>query len=83
MIRDLIGRAAGRIVVMPGAGLTPENMAEVARETGAHEFHGTFRSPFAGDMCYLNESLGDEAEENTHWLCDAAKLGKLFQTDTP
>ncbi|HJU06927.1 MAG TPA: copper homeostasis protein CutC, partial [Rhodanobacteraceae bacterium] len=41
LIRQLIERARGRIVIMPGAGITSDNIAEVAAMTGAREFHAS------------------------------------------
>ncbi|MCQ2149880.1 MAG: copper homeostasis protein CutC [Bacteroidales bacterium] len=41
LIAELVRRAAGRISIMPGAGITPENLPAIAAETGASEFHGT------------------------------------------
>ena len=38
-----IAHAAGRIALMPGAGLDPANIAAVARATGAAEFHASAR----------------------------------------
>ena len=38
-----IAYAAGRIALMPGAGITPGNIAGVARVTGAREFHASAR----------------------------------------
>lgn len=38
-----IAHADGRIAVMPGGGLTPANVASVARATGAAEFHASAR----------------------------------------
>ena len=41
LIRQLVERADGRIVVMPGSGITPANLHTVSDMTGASEFHGT------------------------------------------
>ena len=41
LIAELVRRAADRIIVMPGAGITPSNLDEIANKTGAVEFHGT------------------------------------------
>ena len=41
LIRELVSRAAGRIIVMPGSGVTPENVDELAAWCGATECHGT------------------------------------------
>ena len=38
---DLVARAAGRIVIMPGCGITPANLSEIAATTRAAEFHGS------------------------------------------
>ena len=41
VLRDLIARAAGRITIMPGCGVRPGNIDEIASVTGAAEFHGS------------------------------------------
>ena len=38
---DIVARAAGRIVIMPGCGITPANLPEIAATTRAAEFHGS------------------------------------------
>ena len=40
-LRDLVARAAGRIVIMPGCGITPANLPVIAATTQATEFHGS------------------------------------------
>lgn len=39
ILRSLIHQAAGRITILPGGGLHPGNIAQVARATGARELH--------------------------------------------
>ena len=39
ILRSLIHQAANRITILPGGGLHPRNIAEVARVTGARELH--------------------------------------------
>lgn len=41
MIAQLIERAGGRIIVMPGAGIKPVNIAAIEAATAATEFHST------------------------------------------
>jgi copper homeostasis protein len=43
LIRGLIERAAGRIEILPGAGISPENAASLIVHTGARQIHGSFR----------------------------------------
>ncbi len=39
LLRKMVDHAAGRIRIMPGAGISAANIAEIARSTGAREFH--------------------------------------------
>ncbi len=43
-IAALVRQAAGRIVVMPGAGITPGNAGALVRGTGATELHASCRT---------------------------------------
>jgi copper homeostasis protein len=45
LIASLVKQSAGRIVIMPGAGINPANIAEIQRLTGAAEFHSSARAP--------------------------------------
>ncbi len=40
-LRRLMAYARGRVVVLPGAGITYGNVAHIARELDAGELHGT------------------------------------------
>lgn len=41
LIAKLIDQAAGRIIIMPGAGITPDNISLLQQSTNAVEFHST------------------------------------------
>ncbi len=41
VLAELVRRAVRRITIMPGGGVTPENIGEIARACGAAEFHGS------------------------------------------
>lgn len=41
LIAALVQKAAGRIIIMPGAGVNKSNLDEIQQFTGAVEFHGT------------------------------------------
>ena len=41
LIGELVRRAAGRIVVMAGCGVRPGNIAQIASDSGASEFHSS------------------------------------------
>ena len=38
-IRALVAQAKGRIAILPGGGITPDNVARLVRETGVREVH--------------------------------------------
>jgi copper homeostasis protein len=59
VIAGLVKQADNRIKVMAGAGIRSGNLAEVARLTGAHEFHGSARTVVKSRMRYLNPALKD------------------------
>lgn len=42
-LRRLIERAGDRIIIMPGAGVTPGNAAAIISATGCSELHGSFQ----------------------------------------
>lgn len=42
-IRKMIEFSAGRIEVLPGGGVTPENAAAILAATGANQLHGSFQ----------------------------------------
>lgn len=41
LLRSLVRQAAGRIIIMPGSGVTPANAAHILHETGAAEIHAS------------------------------------------
>ena len=43
LLKDLVKQSAGRIIIMPGAGVNPENAHHILSETGATEIHGSLR----------------------------------------
>ena len=45
LIASLVQQSAGRIIIVPGAGINPANIAEIQRLTGAAEFHSSARAP--------------------------------------
>ena len=44
LLRQLVLQARGRLIVMPGAGVTPANVRLILDATGATEIHGSLRS---------------------------------------
>ncbi len=59
LIRDLVMQATGRLAVMPGAGITAQNVAALATATGAHEFHASAKHQLPSGMQHRRLLLGD------------------------
>jgi copper homeostasis protein len=57
LIRELVKRAAGRIIVMPGCGVREDNIALIEAETGAKEFHTSARNVVFSRMDFRNENI--------------------------
>ena len=79
VLRRLIEQAGDRIIVMPGAGVTPENAGLLIQSTGLKELHGTFRSFYPGGMQYRNEKLSHPETEYFLGLPDAEKIRKIIR----
>jgi copper homeostasis protein len=54
LIRELAQQARGRIVVMPGGGITERNISKIVAATGATEIHASGRVTVEGPMLYRN-----------------------------
>ena len=52
LIAEMQRRADGRISVMPGCGLTPENVAKVIAGTNVSEVHAACSEPVPGDPAF-------------------------------
>lgn len=82
-IAQLVNQAGDRIIIMPGSGVTPENIAELAQRTGAREFHFTGRIPEPSPMRYRHEgvSMGGTVtiDEYAYLFTDPKKISQARQ----
>lgn len=80
LIAELVRRAQGRIIIMPGCGVNESNVAELAKATGAEEFHMSARHRVEGGMVYRNErvSMGGTVtvEEFARDITDPERVAK-------
>ena len=79
----LVKQAADRIIIMPGAGVTPENVADLARKTGAREFHFSGRTAEPSPMRYRHEgvSMGGTVtiDEYAYLFTDPKKIRQAVE----
>lgn len=80
-IKALIQQAAGRISIMPGAGVKTDNIAEIIRITGAKEFHASAKHAVKSQMGFRNPnlSMGTSEDEFSYDLTDAQTVKNLIQ----
>ncbi|XP_073096661.1 copper homeostasis protein cutC homolog isoform X2 [Manis javanica] len=57
LIKRLIDQAKGRIVIMPGGGITDRNLQRILEGSGATEFHCSARSARDSGMKFRNSSV--------------------------
>ncbi len=75
LLKKLVEKAAGRIIVMPGAGISVQNIREIMEITGAQEFHLTGRKKIVqpnpgGDIPGL---------EWWYWASDEATIREVVE----
>jgi copper homeostasis protein len=56
-ITHLVQAARGRIAIMPGGGITAENIAAISHATGAREFHSSVRTSFPSPMRFHKQGM--------------------------
>jgi copper homeostasis protein len=57
IIAQLIEKAGGRIIIMPGSGVNEQTVQQIANETGATEFHFSATQLRPSIMEYRNETI--------------------------
>ena len=67
-IRDLVQLAGNRAEIMPGGGLTEENLPQLVRDTGVREVHMSARATVQSAMIYRNPdcSMGTYSKEHEY-----------------
>jgi copper homeostasis protein len=80
MIAKLIKQAGGRIIIMPGAGVSVANIKELIQLTGATEFHASAKHAVKSKMLFRNPRLtmGTIADEFSYDLTDDETVKSLI-----
>lgn len=82
LISELVKLAGDRITIMPGSGLNEETIREVARITGASEYHLTGRSTESSGMVFRKTEIAIShpalsGEEYQIKIADALRIAKI------
>lgn len=86
-IARLIQQADGRIIVMPGAGVRSGNIANLARETGATEFHASAKralpTRFTAGTTLQGMDAGELRTDEAEVRAMASALARIDRTRQP
>ena len=66
LLGELVKAAGERIMIMPGCGVNEGNIAEIARLSGAREFHFSAREPVESGMIFRNPDVAMGSEEDPY-----------------
>lgn len=79
VIKELIFRAHDRITIMPGSGVTANNIILVAENTGAKEFHSSAGVYTESAMSYINPSMNESLKHVTANKDEIIKMAALLK----
>ncbi len=87
LLKKLVEKAGDHIIIMPGSGVTEDNIHKIAQETGAKEFHFSARLPVESKMKYRNPkvSMGGkniEIDEYAFPTTNAERVRKTIENLT-
>jgi len=74
-IRRWVAQAAGRIAIMPGAGVSARNIAALKAATGAAEFHASAKQALPSGMHWQPDGLRDM--QGGEWRSDVEQVRAL------
>ena len=66
LLAKLVEKAGERIIIMPGCGVREENIAEIARLSGAREFHFSARESVESGMIFRNPEVAMGTEDDPY-----------------
>lgn len=83
LIAKLIQQAAERIIIMPGSGLRSSNVIDIAKITGAREFHTSARIFVNTKMDFLVAAMNEDLKNVMVDLVEVNKIKTLLKNYQP
>ena len=83
LLKQLAEQANDRIIIMPGSGLRSDNILEIAKQTGAAEFHSSARAEKPSAMQYLNPDIQETLNETILNEAEVLKILHLLKEYQP
>lgn len=80
-IREMVEYAAGRIQILPGGGIRPNNAPELIAKTGCRQLHSSCSGIKTDDSCAQNPEISfrGSSPENRFSVCDKEKIKELLR----
>jgi copper homeostasis protein len=60
LLKQLVEKANGRIIIMPGSGVRANNIKSIIEATGVREIHSSARKMYPSKMVYIQTSMNEE-----------------------
>ncbi len=81
LLAELVKAAGERIIIMPGCGVNEGNIADIARLSGAREFHFSAREPVESGMIFRNPdvAMGSETDPYGTARTTAARVASTIR----
>jgi copper homeostasis protein len=80
VIAELVEKAAGRISIMAGSGITEINVADLVLFTGVTEVHGTLQTRVKSRMRYLNDHIIMGNNFGDEYAVDVTSVDRVRET---
>ena len=77
LLRRLVQRAAGRVVILPAVGIRPDNVAALVAATGVGEVHATAFAKTESPMTYRNPEVYMGAPGLEEYVRDVTDVGAV------
>jgi len=62
LLNELVRQANDRIIIMPGSGVRAANIVDLAKNTGAVEFHSSASIKLNSSMLFINEDMQEKLQ---------------------
>jgi copper homeostasis protein len=76
-IAALQKQANGRIIIMPGSGVRPDNIQALRKQTGCHEFHSSLRGWQESKMNFRHPNFAKQKESYQNPFIDAGEVRRM------
>lgn len=79
LLSQLIKQAGGRIIIMPGSGITSQNIISIAETTGATQFHSSASFTEESKMEYVNPQMNESLHYVSVNIEEVKKMVQLLE----